>query len=95
MRSGARCGFAAKLARVPLVAAALLPGGAAGAGLLLSAAGAAGAVGAPLGGWCVDRFGLLSGMKLRPSSLSSLGASTGGTLSACPTGRAGRARAAR
>ena len=44
-----RFGFAAKIASVPLVAAQVLPGGAAGAGALVSLAGLGGLVGAPVG----------------------------------------------
>jgi len=53
----AKFGFAAKIASVPVIAAAVLPGGAAGAGALLSAAGLSGLVGAPLGGAITDRIG--------------------------------------
>jgi MFS family permease len=56
-QSGASFGFAAKIASIPILAAATLPGGAAGAGALLSAAGLSGLVGAPLGGWSTDRLG--------------------------------------
>lgn len=52
-----RFGFAAKIASVPLVAAQVLPGGAAGAGALVSFAGLGGLVGAPVGGFGVDRVG--------------------------------------
>ena len=52
-----RFGYAAKIASVPVIAAAVLPGGAAGAGALLSAAGLSGLVGAPFGGWLTDRTG--------------------------------------
>jgi MFS family permease len=52
---GASFGFAAKVAAVPVLATAALPGGAAGAGALLSAAGLSGIVGAPVGGWLTDR----------------------------------------
>ena len=52
-----RFGFAAKIASVPLVAAQVLPGGAAGAGALVSLAGLGGLVGAPVGGFGVDRVG--------------------------------------
>ena len=70
----ARCGFAAKIASVPLIAAAVLPGGAAGAGLLLSAAGLSGLVGAPLGGLFVDRLGA------RATAIASGGASAAALL---------------
>ncbi len=53
---GAKFGFAAKIASVPLLAAAAL-GGPAAAGALLSAAALSGLVGAPLGGWFSDRYG--------------------------------------
>ena len=56
-QSGASFGYAAKIASIPLLATANLPGGAAGAGLLLSAAGLSGLVGAPLGGWLTDHLG--------------------------------------
>jgi len=55
--AGARFGFAAKVASVPVLAASVLPGGAVAAGSLLSAAGLAGLAGAPLGGWLTDRAG--------------------------------------
>lgn len=56
-QSGASFGFAAKIASIPILAAATLPGGAAGAGALLSAAGVSGLIGAPIGGWSTDRIG--------------------------------------
>jgi predicted MFS family arabinose efflux permease len=56
-QSGAGFGFACKIACIPVIAAAVLPGGAAGAGILLSAAGLSGLVGAPLGGWITDKAG--------------------------------------
>ena len=52
---GASFGFAAKIASIPVLAAATLPGGAAGAGALVSAAGLSGLVGGPFGGWLTDR----------------------------------------
>lgn len=54
---GTSFGFAAKIATIPVLATAILPGGAAGTGLLISAAGLSGLVGAPIGGWLTDRFG--------------------------------------
>ena len=54
---GAKFGYAAKLASVPVIAASMLPGGAIGAGTLLSAAGLSGLVGGPLGGILVDKIG--------------------------------------
>jgi MFS family permease len=54
---GARFGYAAKLASIPVIATAVLPGGAIGSGALLSAAGLSGLVGAPLGGILTDRLG--------------------------------------
>jgi len=54
---GTSFGFAAKIASIPLLATAILPGGAAGTGLLLSAAGLSGLVGAPVGGFLTDRAG--------------------------------------
>jgi MFS family permease len=64
---GASFGFAAKIASIPILATAILPGGAIGAGALLSAAGLSGIVGAPVGGWLSDRTSargtaILSGM---------------------------------
>jgi MFS family permease len=56
-QSGASFGFAAKIASIPILAATTLPGGAIGAGALLSAAGLSGLVGAPIGGWSTDRIG--------------------------------------
>ena len=56
-QSGCSFGFAAKIASIPILAASTLPGGAIGAGALLSAAGLSGLVGAPLGGIVVDRSG--------------------------------------
>ena len=53
---GASFGFAAKIASIPILASATLPGGAAGAGALLSAAGLSGLIGAPIGGWLTDRL---------------------------------------
>lgn len=54
---GAKFGYAAKLTSVPVIAASILPGGAVGAGSLLSAAGLSGLFGAPLGGFLVDNIG--------------------------------------
>ena len=54
---GTRFGYAAKLASIPILATAVLPGGAVGAGGLLSAAGLSGLIGAPLGGFLSDRIG--------------------------------------
>ena len=56
-QSGASFGFAAKISSVPILAADTLPGGAMGAGALLSAAGLSGLIGAPLGGWITDQAG--------------------------------------
>ena len=72
-----RFGFAAKIASVPLVAAQVLPGGAAGAGALVSLAGLGGLVGAPVGGFGVDRVGA------RATAVAS-GLVGGGALSAVP-----------
>lgn len=44
---GKTCGSSAKVASVPVIAAAVLPGGATAAGSLLAAAGLSGLVGAP------------------------------------------------
>ncbi|CAB9502609.1 Quinolone resistance protein NorA [Seminavis robusta] len=54
---GASFGFAAKIASIPILATAILPGGAIGAGALLSAAGLSGLIGAPVGGFITDRAG--------------------------------------
>ena len=54
---GIKFGYAAKLTSIPIIAASVLPGGAAGAGALISAAGVSGLVGGPLGGTLVDRIG--------------------------------------
>lgn len=56
-QSGITFGFAAKIACIPIIAAEVLPGGAAGAGALVSAVGLSGLLGAPLGGWVTDRAG--------------------------------------
>lgn len=70
---GGRFGYAAKIASVPVLAASVFSGGAASAGLLLSAAGLSGLVGAPIGGYLTDRqgarfvaigSGMLSGLSL-------------------------------
>lgn len=55
--SGTKFGFAAKLTSIPLLAASTLDGGAASVGLLLSAAGLSGLIGAPAGGWLTDQRG--------------------------------------
>ena len=54
---GVRFGFAAKIAAIPILAAATFDGGASAAGALLSATGLAGLIGAPAGGWLTDRAG--------------------------------------
>eukprot|EP00977_Amphora_coffeiformis_P021206 scaffold9027_cov174-Amphora_coffeaeformis.AAC.6 len=54
-QSGTSVGFACKIACIPVLAASTLPGGAIGAGVLLSAAGLSGLVGAPVGGWLTDQ----------------------------------------
>ena len=80
---GASCGFAAKIASIPILAADTLPGGAVGAGALLSAAGLSGLIGAPIGGWLTDQTsakstailsGIISavGLFLIPFALNSL-----------------------
>jgi len=56
-QSGASWGYAAKIASIPILAADTLPGGAAGAGLLISAAALSGLIGAPIGGVLTDRIG--------------------------------------
>mmetsp|Transcript_18870 Transcript_18870/g.26607 ORF Transcript_18870/g.26607 Transcript_18870/m.26607 type:complete len:645 (-) Transcript_18870:235-2169(-) len=53
---GSSFGYAAKIASIPILATDILPGGAAGAGVLLSAAGLSGIVGASIGGILTDRF---------------------------------------
>ena len=55
-QSGASFGFAAKIASIPILATECLRGGAAGTGLLLSAAGLTGLLGAPAGGFCADKI---------------------------------------
>jgi MFS family permease len=55
-QSGASFGYACKIAVVPILANEYL-GGPTGAGLLLSAAGLSGLIGAPLGGWLSDVVG--------------------------------------
>ena len=65
MEAGSRFGFAAKIASIPVLAAAIFGGapesggtsGATAAGLLLSAAGLSGLLGAPAGGWFTDQQG--------------------------------------
>ena len=52
---GATFGFAAKIASIPLLATVILPGGAVGTGILVSATGLSGIVGAPVGGWLTDQ----------------------------------------
>ena len=80
-QAGATFGFAAKIASIPLLATAILPGGAVGAGALVSMTGLSGIVGAPIGGWLTDKTsakstailsGLLSatGLMLVPLALS-------------------------
>ena len=56
-QSGSSFGFAAKIACIPIIATATLPGGAVGTGVLLSLAGLSGIVGAPFGGWLTDAVG--------------------------------------
>lgn len=80
-QAGATFGFAAKIASIPLLATAVLPGGALGAGALVSMTGLSGIVGAPIGGWLTDKTsakltailsGILSaaGLMLVPVALS-------------------------
>mmetsp|Transcript_1070 Transcript_1070/g.1356 ORF Transcript_1070/g.1356 Transcript_1070/m.1356 type:complete len:548 (+) Transcript_1070:92-1735(+) len=69
---GASFGFAAKIASIPLIATSILPGGAAGAGALISIAGLSGIVGAPIGGWLTDQTSAKS-----TAMLSGLVSSTG------------------
>ena len=54
---GLSVGYATKIASIPILATNVLPGGAIGAGSLLSLAGLSGLVGAPVGGWLTDRVG--------------------------------------
>jgi len=54
---GAKFGYAAKLASIPIIATSVLPGGAIGSGALLSAAGLSGFVGGPVGGYLSDKIG--------------------------------------
>lgn len=54
---GLSVGYATKIASIPILATSVLPGGAIGAGSLLSLAGLSGLVGAPVGGWLTDRVG--------------------------------------
>ena len=54
---GARFGYAAKIASIPILATSAFRGGASAAGLLVSAAGLSGLIGAPAGGWLTDRRG--------------------------------------
>ena len=56
-QSGATFGFACKIASIPVLAADIIPGGAVGAGALVSAAGLSGLIGAPIGGWLTDQAG--------------------------------------
>jgi MFS family permease len=56
-QSGASMGYAAKIASIPILAADTLPGGAAGAGFLLSACGLSSLIGAPIGGALTDKIG--------------------------------------
>jgi hypothetical protein len=74
-----------------VLAAATLPGGAAGGGALISAAGLSGLVRAPIGGWLTDRTrskftvilsGMLSaaGLKLVPAALGLRGDSSASFL---------------
>jgi len=55
-QAGVSVGYACKIAIIPILASTYL-GGATGAGLLLSAAGLSGLVGAPLGGAVADKIG--------------------------------------
>lgn len=71
-QSGSSFGFAAKIASIPILATSTLPGGAVGAGALLSAAGLSGLVGAPVGGYITDRIGA-KGAAIVSGTISSLG----------------------
>lgn len=90
-QSGVSFGYACKIAAIPILATHYLPGGVTGAGLLLSAAGLAGLVGAPLGGFLTDKVGsrlsagmagMLSGVALLlvPLGLSLPDAEVGASL---------------
>ena len=54
---GVSFGYACKIAIIPVLASDFLPGGIAAAGLLLSAAGLAGLLGASIGGYLTDQYG--------------------------------------
>lgn len=54
---GASCGYAAKIASIPILATAILPGGAAGTGALISVAGLSGLLGSAIGGFLTDQAG--------------------------------------
>lgn len=71
-QSGSSFGFAAKIASIPILATSTLPGGALGAGALLSAAGLSGLVGAPVGGYVTDRIGA-KGAAIFSGFISSVG----------------------
>lgn len=71
-QSGSSFGFAAKIASIPILATSTLPGGAVGAGALLSAAGLSGLVGAPVGGYITDRIGA-KGAAIVSGTISSIG----------------------
>ena len=71
-QSGTSFGFAAKIASIPILATSTLPGGAVGAGALLSAAGLSGLIGAPIGGYITDRIGS-KGAAVISGIISSLG----------------------
>jgi MFS family permease len=72
-QAGVSVGYACKIAIIPILASTYL-GGATGAGLLLSAAGLSGLVGAPLGGIVSDQIG------------SRKAAALAGTISGCALG---------
>lgn len=77
-QSGSSFGFACKIATVPIIANQVL-GGATGAGLLLSAAGLVGLIGAPLGGFLTDKAG-------SRVSAAAGGILSGGALALVPVG---------
>uniref|UniRef100_A0A7S4EPX9 Major facilitator superfamily (MFS) profile domain-containing protein n=1 Tax=Pseudo-nitzschia australis TaxID=44445 RepID=A0A7S4EPX9_9STRA len=71
-QSGVSFGYAAKIASIPILATSTLPGGAVGAGALLSAAGLSGLVGAPIGGYITDKIGA-KGTAIISGAISGLG----------------------
>jgi hypothetical protein len=104
-QAGASFRFACKISSIPVLAAATLPGGAAGGGALVSAAGLNGLVRAPIGGWLTNRTsskftvilsGMLSaaGLKLVPAALGMRGDSSASFLSLAFSGALAEVQAA-